>query len=138
MSETFPLRVLPQDYAVCRLDPSAGLPEPPADPVFWVLVITRRERSLVCEPKYCPPGAVCEPGWRAIEVVGMLDFSLVGVIAGLSRVLAEAGISIFTVSTYETDYLLVRKGQISQACQVLEAAGYQFIDQADFHTRGLS
>jgi hypothetical protein len=138
MNPALPLRVLPQDFVVCRLDPSAELPTPPQGSRFWSLTITTRECSLVCEPQDCPRGAVRETGWRAIEVVGVLDFSLVGIIAGLSQALAEAGISIFVLSTYETDYLLVRSVEISRACLVLEAAGYQIIDQADYHTRGLS
>jgi hypothetical protein len=125
-----PLRLWPQEFAVCQLDPQTNFPEPPQVSKFWALTITDRERSLVCETKDQPAGAICEPGWRLIEVVGVLDFSLVGVIAGLSQTLAAAGISIFTISTYETDYLLVRAALVSDACRALEAAGNHFIDQA--------
>lgn len=71
-----------------------------------------------------PEGVVAERGWVALRVAGILDFSLVGILASLTAPLAEAGISVFALSTYNTDYLLVRQNFLEQAIAALSAAGH--------------
>jgi hypothetical protein len=127
MVEAIPgtLRVLAERYAVCRLAAGATV-----DPSLFereelaVLARAPGELSLVCRESLRPPGAAAETGFRALGVVGPLDFSLVGVLAGLTGVLAQAGISVFAISTYDTDYLLVRETSLARALEALRTAGY--------------
>ena len=89
---------------------------------------TADELSLVVEEAHVPTGAeAVEAGWHRFSVVGPLDFSLVGVLSHLSGVLAEAGISLFVISTYDTDIVLVRSRERPGTTEALEAAGYRFV-----------
>ncbi len=116
------LRVLPEVLAVCRLSPDAALPDW-IDPMSGFLTISRTtdELSLVCSLDRVPEGAQVEPGWRAFKVEGPLDFALTGILATLATPLADAGISIFAISTFDTDYLLVRENQLDRAVATLNA-----------------
>jgi hypothetical protein len=120
------LELLPVRYAVCRLP--AGWPAPAAllapGPDLRVLARTPDELSLVCPEQDAPAEARVETGWRAFKVAGPLDFSLTGVLASLAAPLAAAGVSIFAVSTFDTDYLLVREASLAQARAALESAGH--------------
>ena len=82
------------------------------------------ELTLVAPEASVPDGVGAERGWRALEVDGPLDFSMTGVLAALSGALAQAGVSIFAVSTYDTDVLLVRAGQLRAAVDALRDAGH--------------
>ena len=86
------------------------------------------ELSLVC-PAEMVPGNTTErdDGWRAFRIVGVLDFSLIGILAGISAMLAENGIGLFAVSTYNTDYILTKEENFDRALEVLGAAGYTVI-----------
>lgn len=86
---------------------------------------TDEEFSLVC-PTEIVPGNTTErdDGWRAFRIVGVLDFSLVGILAGISEILAENGIGLFAVSTYNTDYILTKAENFNRALDVLRDAGY--------------
>lgn len=120
------LRVLEDRLSVCRLPASAPWPAPSSTAGFWSVTRTDAELSVVC-PEDAVPGAGAvqiEQGWRALEVAGPLDFSMVGVMAGLTAPLAEAGVSVFVVSTYDTDYVLVRSTAITQAIVALREAGH--------------
>ena len=89
---------------------------------------TDEELSLVC-PAEMVPGNTTErdDGWRAFRIVGVLDFSLIGILAGISATLAENGIGLFAVSTYNTDYILTKEENFDRALEVLGAAGYTVI-----------
>jgi hypothetical protein len=89
---------------------------------------TDEELSLVC-PTEMVPGNTTErdDGWRAFRIVGVLDFSLIGILAGISATLAENGIGLFAVSTYNTDYILTKEENFDRALEVLGAAGYTVI-----------
>lgn len=121
------LTLLPDRLAVCRLEPD--VPSPGWLPRAGLLSLTRTtdELSVVCLESAVPAGVTMSGGWRALQVEGPLDFSLVGVLAELSRALAEAGVSIFAVSTYDTDYVLVREDQLSEARQALTGAGHAVV-----------
>lgn len=125
VADPLELRVLTGEVVVARLP--AGCAPPPlatlSGPIVSVTT-TREEVSVVCGPDSVPPGATVEPGWRVLQVVGPLDFALVGVLASLAGALAEAGISIFAVSTFDTDHLLVRADALDGAVGALEAAGH--------------
>ena len=93
---------------------------------FTFASATDAERSLVCPVDAVPENTVArDDGWRAFRVCGTLDFSLIGILAGISRVLADAGIGIFAVSTYDTDYVLVKSGDFGRALDALCDAGYR-------------
>jgi hypothetical protein len=86
---------------------------------------TPDELSVVCSGERVPAGTTCEKGWRALMVEGALDFSLVGVIASLVVPLAEGGISAFAISTYRTDYLLVKEEALDLAVAALRGRGHE-------------
>jgi len=96
---------------------------PPAG-AFWSLTLTGEETSLVCPTDQVPEGFDATNGWRAICVKGPLDFSLVGVLAGLTGTLAAAEISVFAMSTFDTDYLLVRGESLDEAIVALRTNGH--------------
>jgi hypothetical protein len=114
------LELLEKEYAVCRLE----APVLPAGE-FVSLTMSGGEVSLVCEAAAAPPGGIAETGWRGLRVAGVLDFALIGILAGLTDTLAKAGVSVFAVSTYDTDYLFVRARSLDAAIQALKAAGHE-------------
>jgi hypothetical protein len=118
------MELLPERLAVCRLDPEDGIGDWDPSDGFLSLTFTDAEISVVCEEAAVPADAECERGWRCLRVDGPLGFDLVGVLASLTGPLAEAGISVFAVSTYETDYLLVRSAHLDRAVAVLSEAGH--------------
>ena len=112
------LSILPQNLSVCRFGPNDA-PQLPKEG-FYSITKTADELSIVCEESAVPPDCPkIEAGWRAVKVEGPLDFSLTGILASLANPLAEAGISIFAISTYDTDYVLVKSGDLSKAVEVL-------------------
>jgi hypothetical protein len=118
------LTLLPNRYAVARLETQTGIPDWAMAGDFWAVVRTADELSLVCPESLVPVGTRCESHWRLLKVAGPLDFSLVGVLAGLAGTLAEAEVSIFVISTFDTDYLLVRHKQVETALVALRQRGY--------------
>lgn len=125
MSGPWRLEVLAGRLAVCRLGPRDAVP-PWADGggPLRATVRTGDELSIVCAEAAVPAGARAERGWRALKVAGPLDFALTGVLAALAAPLARAGVSIFAVSTFDTDYVLVRDDDLARARLALEAAGH--------------
>ena len=118
------LTLAPERFAVCKLPPSAPIPPLPLHASLVVVTLTPEELSLVLPEGAAPEGAVSERGWRALRVAGVLDFSLTGILASLATPLAQAGVSIFAVSTYDTDFLLVQEASLSVALDTLRAAGH--------------
>lgn len=119
------LTLLPDRFAVCQLSDARGadLRRP-----FTFLSITDEEFSLVCPEQNVPVSALkAEAGWRAFRVCGTLDFSLTGILAGMASVLKDAGISLFALSTYNTDYVLVKDSALKAAVAALEAGGYRIV-----------
>ncbi|WP_225769301.1 ACT domain-containing protein [Inquilinus sp. Marseille-Q2685] len=114
------LSLLPETLAVARLPADASLPGwiNWSDP-FVTVSRTRDELSVACPEARVPAEAQAERGWRGFKVQGPLDFALTGILARLAAPLAEAGISIFAISTYDTDYLLVRAADLDAATAVL-------------------
>jgi hypothetical protein len=121
------LTVLPGQYAVCRL-PAAAVP--PLVPTTGLLSVTRTpdETSVVCAEAGAPLGAQVESGWRALVVAGPLDFALTGVLASVAAPLADAQVSIFALSTFDTDYVLVRAQALADAVAALRQAGHDVLD----------
>jgi len=118
------LRTLPDSYAIVRLQPGAELPEWVDKGPFRSVTRTDHEVSVVCRDPDVPEGESAERGWRVLELVGPLDFSLAGVVSSLVDPLARAEIPLFVISTFETDYLLVRHADLDRTAEALEADGH--------------
>ena len=123
MTHTLTLSISPDTLAICRLDASAPIPGWAGN--FFSITRTRDELSIVCPQRDVPAGIQCERDWRALKVAGPLDFTLTGILVGLAAPLAQAGISIFAISTYDTDYVLVKEAKLESAVAVLSQAGHQ-------------
>ena len=118
------LTVLPGTYAVCRLAPEDSLPRWATSGDFFSITRTSDELSVVCEQSGVAEGVTCEGDWRCLRVRGPLDFGLTGILASLAAPLAEAGISIFAISTYDTDYVMVKAADLERATAELSRSGY--------------
>ena len=116
------LRVRTGALAVCRLAQDAAIPDWAAGPLVSV-TRTPEELSVVCDEAGVPDEVRAERGWCALEIEGPIDFNLTGVLAGLTVPLADAGISVFVMSTFDTDWLLVREPQLPVALTALRRAG---------------
>jgi hypothetical protein len=124
------LDLVPGSYAICRLPPGDSLPRWVMEGTFFSVTRTPAELSAVCNVAAVPAGVSSEGPWSVLAVRGPLDLNMTGVLAGLATPLAAAGISIFAVSTYDTDYVLVRNHELDRAIRVLREAGYE-IPQAE-------
>jgi hypothetical protein len=111
-------------YAVARLDSDAPLSGWVAGGPFVSITRTTDELSVVCREEAVPEDVRCERDWRCLRVAGTLDFGLVGVLASLLGPLAEVGVSVFAVSTFDTDYLLLKASDFERAVGVLRRAGH--------------
>jgi hypothetical protein len=142
------LTVLPGELSICRLPAESGIPawaapgegavrgdgappgtgSPRADGVarspLTSVVWTADETSVVCASVVVPGDVRASSGWLALQVLGPLDLGLTGILASLARPLAEAGLALFTVSTYDTDYVLVKASSLEPALAALRAAGH--------------
>jgi hypothetical protein len=118
------LIVLPQKFAVCRLSGDALIAPWAAEGEFFSITRTADELSIVCCQDSVPEGTRCERDWRCLRVAGAMPFAVVGVVAGLTAALAEAGISVFVVSTFDTDYLLTKQKDWAAALEALRHRGY--------------
>ena len=111
------------ELTVCKIRDASGIPR---GLTFFFLARTDRELSLVCPTGETPAAAIArEDGWMAFRVAGTMDFSLVGILAKITEVLAENGIGLFAISTFDTDYILVRHERFEEALALLERAGYE-------------
>ena len=122
------LTVLPDQFAVCRLSPNDDIPIWSRNEEFYSITRSRNELSIVCLSKGVPENIRAECDWRALKVRGPLDFSLTGILAAVINPLSEAKIPIFAISTYDTDYLLIREDSLSQVVAILSGVGHS-IDQ---------
>lgn len=118
------LERLDGEFAICRLAPGAEVTLP-ATAALHSVIRTGHETTVVCPAPDAPAGAKVEQPWTALRVAGTLDFSLTGVLAGLTAPLGSAGVSVFAISTYDTDYLLVPSGDVGAATDALRSAGYE-------------
>ena len=118
------LRLLEGDLAVWKLPADAALPCIP-EGALGSVTRTAHELSGVSPAGRAPEGAAVESGWRCLAVEGPLAFELTGVLASLAAPLADAGVPIFVISTYDTDYLMVRSRDLERARAALERAGHR-------------
>ena len=119
------LKILPDRIAVCRFAPTAKLPEGLDKSGFYSITRTEEELTVVCTEASVPSGTLSEGGWRCFKIQGPLDFSETGIIFSLSKPLAESGIPVFVVSTFDTDYFMVKEKDLVKAIEALTAAGHQ-------------
>ena len=118
------LVVLAGSFGVCRLGPESALPSWVDDGEFWTVSRTMDELSLVCEERLIPSGVASERGYACLKLLGPFDFTEVGIVAGVTGALAEQEISVFVISTFDTDYVLVRGNLLPDAIDALREAGY--------------
>jgi len=127
-------RVLVEPLAVCRLASDARIPALALEGEFVCVVRTRDELSIVCREDVCtenrvPDGAPVGRGWVALKLEGPFPFSMTGVLASFVQPLAEAQIPIFAISTFDTDYVLVKRENLEQAVVALGAAGHEKVGE---------
>lgn len=119
------LQLLPVPLTVCQL---YDVKDIPSSAEYTFTAVTDEEVSLVCPTALIPHKVIQrEDGWRAFRIMGILDFSLIGILADIADILAEKQISIFAVSSFNTDYVLVKEAQLPCATDALTCAGYQWI-----------
>lgn len=118
------LKEIKQEFAVCKIN---SISQVDVRDEYFFIGKTDEELSLVCGAKYIPNDCIeCDTGWRGFRIEGVLDFSLIGILSKISKILADNKIGIFAVSTYNTDYILVKKENFQKARQVLIDKGYIF------------
>ena len=118
------LDVVPGMFAICRLAAGAAVPAWAQRGALHTITRTPEELSIVCDATHVPGDVPAEGPWRAFRIAGTLDFALSGVLRDILDPLAEAGISVFAISTFDTDYVLVRAERLAEAAMALRGAGY--------------
>lgn len=123
------LSLLPQTYVIARLAADAPVPAGVLEAADFVSVSrTADELSIVCPQEVAPPAPKLDGGWRTLKLHGPFAFDEVGILAALLAPLAEAGIGIFAVSTFDTDYLLVKATDLPRAMATLRGAGHSLVE----------
>lgn len=116
------LKIINQEFSICKVEDLTQIDY--ADE-FCFIGKTDEELSLVCSRDLIPQNTiVCDSGWKAFRIEGILDFSLVGILSKISTLLADNKIGIFAISTYNTDYILVKEENFKNAIKVLECNGH--------------
>lgn len=123
-SDPLRLSLLPERFGVCRFAPETGLPDwATAGPIYSITRMAD-ELSLVCLEAAIPDGVQCETGWRMLRLEGPFAFDQIGVLLAVLAPLAQAGVSVFALSTFDTDYVLIKEIRLVQALAALEHAGH--------------
>lgn len=120
------LTVLEETFTIHKYASSENLPEKVSNCSFYSVIKTREELSLIYPGKLSVQSEKSSPNWKCLKVVGPLDLNKTGILAGLSDTLNKAKISIFAISTFETDYFLIQKKVLEIAKSALKSAGYKF------------
>ena len=122
------MKLLKETHGVCRLDKNELIPEWAQKSDFFSITRTSDELSIVCSQKDIPSGIKFEGDWKILKIEGPLDFSLVGILASITAILAQKRISIFAISTYDTDYILVKDKDIDNAINAVSNERYEIIN----------
>lgn len=120
------LHVLQGDFTIHRFPPQTGIPNQLAAQEFFSICRTSEELSIVCPSTVPLTSERSENGWSCIKVLGPLDFNLTGILADISNILSREEISIFAISTFDTDYILVKSEKLLAAKKALQKAGHVF------------
>ncbi len=123
-SKTLSLILLSDRMAVCRLDPDSAVPDWIDRSAFYSVTRTEAELTIVCAEALVAKFTASETGWRCFMVEGLLDFSEIGIIFSLTQPLAKNDISVFVISTFDTDYFMVKETDLAKTIDVLTAAGH--------------
>ncbi len=119
------IKVLQNEFSVCKV---MNFSEVDLNKPYTFISVTDEEKSLVCETKHVLSNVTdVDRGWRAFRIEGVLDFSLVGILSKLSTLMADNGIGIFAISTFNTDYILVKKENLAKVLHLLSINNYQII-----------
>jgi hypothetical protein len=118
------LTLLPDTFAICRLHADAPIPAWASGGSFLSITRTAEELSIVCEQSGLPQDIRCERDWRCLQLAGPIPFTTVGVLASLVQPLAEAKVGVFAISTFDTDYLLVKAADLTRALDALRQSGH--------------
>ena len=121
------LKLLPATYTIWQLPSDAPTPTIAAG-TFTTVIRTTDELSGVCEVDHVPAGATIDAGWRCLQFIGPFDLTLTGIMVRVATPLAQAGVPIFTLATYNTDYILVPSARLVDACNAIQHAGHLIID----------
>ena len=121
------LQLLEQELSVIHYKPEESIPEWALRANFFSITKTDDELSIFCDSEIVPSDVISSGGWRAFRIVGQIDLELAGMISSLALPLASKQISIFSISTHDTDYMVVRKESLGDAKLVLEGAGHRFV-----------
>ncbi len=121
------LSLLAEHMSVCRLGPTTKVPDWATFGGFFSVTRTDDELSVVCPEEVVPEDVRSEGGWRALKLEGPFEFSEVGVLASVAAPLAEAEVGIFAVSTFDTDYVLVKREQLQPAVAALRGRGHEVL-----------
>jgi hypothetical protein len=119
------LSVLEEHLAVCRLEPRAEIPAWATSAPFFCVARTPDELSVVCPEELVPAGITCERPWRALKLRGPFSFELTGVLASVAAPLAESGVGLLAIATYDTDYVLVKAERLGTAISALRESGHE-------------
>jgi hypothetical protein len=123
-NQTLSFELLPQYYALCRLAAQSPIPEWLFQSPFYTLSKSENELSLLCQASLVPTDIQAEKGWRLLRINAVLDLSLTGITARFSKPLAEKGINICVIATYDTDYVLIKAEKLALATEALQKAGF--------------
>jgi hypothetical protein len=129
MSQSQILEILPESFVICRFPSDAPLPVWWETLPFCSISRTDDELSIICVEQTVPEDVACSRGWMAFKVRGPFAIDAIGVLAALTRPLADSNISIMAVSTYDTDYILVKRESLDGAIAAFEAAGHAIIER---------
>lgn len=121
------LEILDNKLKVVKLNTNETVPEVVFKQEFYSITKTNEELSIVLDEDINVSSNIVEYNWRAIKIVGTLDFSLIGILSRISTILAQAEISIFAISTYNTDYILLKANKLEKAIEVLKRNNYEII-----------
>jgi len=126
------LQILARPLAVCRLNNGEPIPSWATEGDFFSVTRTDDELSIVCDQMLVPTEIRAEHGWRVLRIAGKFEFTVVGVLASLVRPLAESGIPVFAISTFDTDYLLVKDHDLARSIDALKNSGHR-IEPSEEH-----
>ena len=122
------IALLPESLAVCRLQPDSGLPDWALAGAFCSATRTVDGLTVICRTDRVPADVHASRGWRALKIEGPLDLNLVGILVSVAAPLAQAGVAILPIGTYETDYILVRNEHLDTAVRALQSTNLDVVE----------
>lgn len=124
----YQFKILEDLYSICKLPPNDDIPDWMNINKFYSVTKTDEELSILCVQQNIPNDIECEKDWKVLKINSKLDFSLVGVISQISKLLAENSISIFVISTFDTDYICIKEKDLLKSIEILKQAGNIFLN----------